>query len=539
MSPAVRPDRSAPQWGRFEQAFNSSYRYENPLQDVDLAVTFVAPTGEEMTVDGFWDGGNIWRVRLMPDAPGFWRYRTACSDANNRGLHNLEGSFWCGGPDPATPFGRHGSLRLAPNRRHFAHADGTPFFWLGDTCWSGPMQSAPEEWQDYLRVRACQRFNVIQFMAMPSIAAPYGDRFGAMGFSGADRVAINAEFFQRMDGKIDAINRAGMLAVPALLWAAEWSTPEVNRTNPGAWLAEEQCVRLARYIVARWGAHHVVWILPGDAHYGGEAAARWQRIGRAVFDGARHAPVTLHPGGRHWYGEDFRHEEWLELIGYQSCHFGSDEWLDWHVHGEPATDWRAEPVRPIINLEPCYEYHIDQSDLTCRFTPFDVRRAVYWSLLVSPTAGVTYGGHGVWGWDDGVRPPINHPNTGTPLPWRAALQMLGAWQMAHVAALFESIEWWRLRPAPQLVREQPGSERVGRTVVAAATEAGDLALVYAPDAERVVLAADMLQSGLATSWFDPRTGACLAAHGENGVFITPVAGEDFVLVLVLAAAGAP
>jgi hypothetical protein len=422
-------------------------------------------------------------------------------------------------------------LRLAANRRHFVHADGAPFFWLADTCWSGPMQSTMEEWEDYLRVRAGQRFNTVQFVAMRFISAPYGDRDGEMGFSGADRVAINAGFFQRMDRKIDAINRAGLLAVPALLWAAEWSTPAVNRANPGSWLAEDQCVRLARYIVARWGSHHVVWILPGDAHYGGEAAPRWQRIGRAVFGGRRHAPVTLHPAGRHWYGADFRHEDWLELIGYQSCHFGSDDWLQWHVHGEPATDWRAEPARPIINIEPCYEYHVDQSDLTRRFTAFDVRRAVYWSLLVSPTAGVTYGGHGVWGWDDGVRPPINHPNTGIPLPWREALQMPAAWQMAHVAALFESIEWWRLLPAPEMVLEQPGRQQVGRTIVAARTEAGDLAVVYAPDTATITLAADALQPGRSATWFNPRTGARCAARAENGVFPAPVASEDWVLLL--------
>lgn len=530
MSVAPRPDRTAPQWGRFEQAFTSSYRYENALQDVDLAVIFYSPSGQQIAVDGFWDGGNTWRVRLMPDEQGHWRYMTSCSDASNLGLHGLEGSFWCGAPDLATPFGRHGRLRLSANRRYFVHADGVPFFWLADTCWAGPMMSSTEEWEDYLRVRAAQRFNAVQLMAMRSIAAPYGDRNGAMGFSGTQRVAVNAGFFQRMDAKIDAINRVGMLAVPALLWAAEWSTPEVNATNPGSWLPEDQAVRLARYIVARWGAHHVVWILPGDDHYTGARAPRWQRIGRGVFDNPRHAPVTLHPGGRHWYAADFRHEAWLDLIGYQSCHFGADDWLDWHVNGDPAADWQSTPARPIINIEPCYEQHVDQSDLTRRFTPFDVRRAVYWSLLVSPTAGVTYGGHGVWGWDDGVRPPIHHPKTGVPLPWRQALEMPGAYQMAHVAELFGAIEWWRLLPAPELLVEQPGTEQVGQTVVAACTEEGDLAVVYTPGTPALAVNRARIQPGVATWWFNPRTGERTLAHAVEDRYPVPQAGEDFVLV---------
>ena len=39
--------------------------------------------------------------------------------------------------------------------------------------------------------------------------------------------------------------------------------------------------------------------------------------------------------------------------------------------------------------------------------------------------GVSYGGHGVWGWDDGSAPPVAHPNPGVPLPWREALRMPG------------------------------------------------------------------------------------------------------------------
>jgi hypothetical protein len=38
---------------------------------------------------------------------------------------------------PANPFYTHGPIRVAASHRHFEHADGTPFFWLGDTWWMG------------------------------------------------------------------------------------------------------------------------------------------------------------------------------------------------------------------------------------------------------------------------------------------------------------------------------------------------------------------------------------------------------------------
>jgi hypothetical protein len=137
----------------------------------------------------------------------------------------------------------------------------------------------------------------------------------------------------------------------------------------------------------------------------------------------------------------------------------------------------------------------------------------------------------VWGWDDGVRPPIHHPRTGVSLPWRQALEMPGAYQMAHVAELFEGIEWWRLLPAPELVLDQPGAEDPGRTIVAARTVEGDLAVVYVPDAAQVRLDVDALRPGLAATWFNPRTGSRSPALRVEEEFALPVAGEDSVLVL--------
>ena len=190
-------------------------------------------------------------------------------------------------------------------------------------------------------------------------------------------------------------------------------------------------------MVARWDAYPVAWFLPGDAPYTGDKAARWQRIGRAVFGDVDHAPVTLHPNGMSWFAPDFDAEDWLDYIGYQSGHGDDDATVRWLTEGPPASGWQALRPRPIVNLEPPYEDHIGYQSQR-RFTADDVRRRLAWSLLVSPTAGVTYGGHGVWGWDDGTTVPENHPTTGVAKPWREALHLDGAEQMRHLAALFGS-----------------------------------------------------------------------------------------------------
>jgi hypothetical protein len=400
-------------------------------------------------------------------------------------------------------------VRVAPGRTFLEHADGTPFFWLADTGWNAALHSTPGEWRQYIKERVRQRFTAVQWVATQWRASPQGDRLNEPAFTGRDAIAVNPSFFQRLDAKVDALNQAGLLSVPVMLWAiGSGTTPAVN---PGFSLPEDQAIRLAQYQVARWQGNDVVWFLPGDGDYRGERAEKWKRIGRAVFGEGRHAPVTLHPGGMHWVLGEFQNEPWVDIHGYQSGHGDDEKTLRWMTEGPPATDWKVAPVRPFINLEPPYEGHLAYQSRQL-ISPHTVRRAVYWSLLNAPTAGVSYGGHGVWGWDDGTRTPTDHPNTGIPQPWQKAMLMPGAEQMRHVADFFTSIDFWRLRPAPQALAEQPGTVAASRFVAAAASETGDTLVVYTPEVRTIALNAQAVPQGPAV-WLNPRTGARASAAG--------------------------
>ena len=524
-------EASVPRWTAFEATFQSTVTYPNPLQQARLQVVFTPPQGDPIKVDGFWDGGQTWRVRFAPGQSGAWSFTTACSDAANAGLHRQAGRFNCTEPSGTTRFQQHGPVRVSEDGFSLQHADGTPFFYLADTAWNGPLLSTDDDWAFYLKERARQKFSAVHWVATPWRAAPDGDLDKQLAYTGKEKIEINPKFFQRLDAKAAAVNQAGLLNVPVLLWAiGHGQNPAVN---PGWSLPEDQAILLARYMVARWQADAVLWILPGDGHYFGAEGDKWKRIGRAVFGDIAHAPVSLHPQGRHWNWFEFQGEQWLNVIGYQSGHGDADEDLRWLMDGPLTKDWKNAPHRPFINLEPPYEHHLaykSRQPITADFT----RRALYWSLLNAPTAGVSYGGHGVWGWDDGTKPPTDHPGAGTPLPWKKALIMPAAEQMTNLYTFFTSIDFPHLRPMPEAIVNNPGTQNPRKFIAAARTEKKDLTLVYVPEDRTVEVLLDALPPSPEVRWWNPRTGEKSAAVAvvtdRTCQFPTPAEG-DWILIM--------
>jgi hypothetical protein len=434
------------QWARWETAFNAATSASG--QTTKLLVELTAPSGKRHVIDAFWDGDRVWRARFMPDEVGKWQFSTR-AEPQVAGLHAQSGTFACVPAKGATRFDRHGAVRVSDDGRHFTHADGTPFFWLADTVWNGALLSSEDDWTKFLNDRRQKRFTAIQFVSTQWRTA-YTDIEGMAAYTGYDSITINPAFFQRIEKRLRAVNAADMMAVPVLLW-----TLGSKEHNPGQ-LPEAQAVRLARYMVARFQGDHVIYFLPGDGNYSGANAERWRRIGRAVFDREGHAPATLHPQGMQWPFDAFATERWVSFFGYQSGHGDDANTLRWIHSGPPSEKWKLEPAKPVINLEPPYEDHVAYQSRQ-RHTDYTVRRASYWSVLNAPTAGVTYGAHGVWSWETEPREPQEHGGTGVAQPWHAAMNLPGSEQMKHMAALFESIDWWRLRPDQSVVRQKEAS----------------------------------------------------------------------------------
>ncbi|MBI4605355.1 MAG: DUF4038 domain-containing protein [Planctomycetes bacterium] len=512
-----------PLWGRWELALEAAGDVSSETQ---VTVKLTSYSGRALEADGFWDGGRAWKVRFRPDEEGEWRYETRSSPAA-KGLDGVAGAFRAArASSPASPFLRHGAIRVAKSGTHLEHSDGTPFLWIGDTVWNGPLLSAKADWETYLEDRASKAFTGVQFNVLAPWRTAAADGDGQVAFTGREKVAIHPRFFQRLDERMEAIERRGLLAAPALVWS-------LTAKDPGSYLPEEDAVRLARYQVARYGAHHVLWILAGDNPYDGPRAERWKRIGRACFADRPHAPVTTHPTGMNWPWEAWRGEAWLDVLGYQSGHGDGAKTLEWIHSGPPARSWANPPVKPAINLEPPYEAHVAYQSRKPHGA-HSVRRAIYWSLLATPVAGFTYGGHGLWSWQtqEGAEPE-DHKGTGVAPTWRQALDHPGSTHVKHAAGLLRSIEWWRLRPAQEVLAAQPGKDDTARFVGAARSAARDLALLYLPAGGEVALQPGALAAGLVAEWFDPREGrfSPAKAEGDKGGRYEAPGAEDWVLVL--------
>ena len=145
---------SVEKWGLFEIAVEGRDD-GNPFMDYPVRATFTG-ANEQLTVDGFYDGDGVYRVRFMPSFEGEYAYRIT-SDA----FEAVEGQFLAvaAGPD------NHGPVRVA-NTYHFAYEDGTPYYPVGTTCYVWELQDEAVQRRTMEELKKGY-FNKIRFCIFP------------------------------------------------------------------------------------------------------------------------------------------------------------------------------------------------------------------------------------------------------------------------------------------------------------------------------------------------------------------------------------
>ena len=349
------------QWGFFEAELEGPVE-GNPYLDVELSARFVC--GERtVAAEGFYDGGGVYRIRLMPEVQGDWRFTTS---SNAPQLNGCTGSFTCVAPSA----GNHGPVRIA-NDRHFAYADGTPHISVGTTCYAWIHQTEELQEQTLATLRKAP-FNKMRMCVFPKHMVYNANEtphhpFDADAEGKRDFSRPNPAAFRHLERRILDLQRLGIEADiiifhPYDRWGYSTMSPDENR-------------RYLRHLVARLSAfRNVWWSLANEYDFMLKTIPMelWDELFQIV---ERHDPAH-HLRSIHQAELDYDYTKpWVTHASIQK----------WDIH--QTKTWLQQYQRPVINDEPEYE-----GDIPYHWGNISARELVhrFWFIF----ANGAYAGHG-------------------------------------------------------------------------------------------------------------------------------------------------
>ncbi len=531
-------------WDVHEFSAKGRAHVANPFRDAALVGEFITPSGKTNVIDGFHDGGDTWRLRFAPGEEGEWSYLL-----RGEGVEILQrGKLRC-----IAPRG-HGPIRVHPENPYaFAHADGTPFFPMGDTCYGlfDDSPITPELRAEYLKTRRTQRFNFVRMtIGHSETRALTNSAYWAWGGTAQkpDLDRLNPEFFRGFDTLMHQLRDSGMNVELILL-----NFYRLPFTNTNAWTPARERLWL-HYVVSRYAAFDNVFLwtianeyethpdgryrldFPGDVSWA-SATARFIKAN----DPYKH-PVTVHPvvsASRRgesprapldppWrIGEFFGENDAMDVLSQQTGGSGDGVFWDENLQcwiGDSSTivasltaDRRFR--KPVLNTENGYEYLSGHATEKKQVHHTDKVRRSAWRIVC---AGGYFaaGFHGTIGHSD-VWNRIDAPNH-----YSFTVKDEGA--AAQLGAIHEFFA------ALPFSRMQPFSGVTGDAVALA--QPGNVYVVYLPHGGAITLDLSNAQgASFISRWFDPRAGRFSRLERQNAAasqrnFIAPDT-NDWALLL--------
>ncbi len=545
-------------WEMQELTFTASNSYKNPYLEVKVWVELSGP-GFNKRVYGFWDGGNIFKVRVVADKPGAWSWKSG-SNTNDPGISGKSGTFnaieWTDQEKEENPL-RRGFIRASASKHALIHADSTPYFAIGDT-WYG-MSASRYKWydddkerpigpdagfKDYVRLRKSQGFNWINVIAafpnwktddkpwqlrmedsarttvrsawmnFDNGSAKNMDNEGGRPFAFPGKVPgyedyfpdmdkINPDYFKYLDRKIAYLNANGFVPFletsrrdASLLWSKYYEWP-------GSF------TRFVQYIYSRYQAYNtilspvhldIIDLTISPAEYTAALRDMEKEYGPLPFNNLLSAnanPSTL---------ENWGDSSWITLhqIGNKREHV-----YYWYL----TEIFQHKRTAPALNGEPYYAGYSDPRGVGAvnytrgakGGTDKDnaiVRSGSYGCFLSGGYAGHVYGAEGIWGGDVEDKAPTKMWDAFT---WRSAAEM----QYLRKFAFSIGKRYQDLEPQTDLVIPNKSYDLLSYEGWAYCSRTPDRKafLIYfergCPIAE---LRGAALSSVYSAQWYNPRTG---------------------------------
>src|SRR6266850_4864421 len=431
--------------------------YADPFNDVTLDAVFIDPQGRELRVPAFWAGGNLWKIRYASPVIGSHRFRTACSETGDRGLHGVSGKVLIARYKGQNPLFVHGPLEVSSNHRFLQHADSTPFFWLGDTWWMGLCYRLhwPDEFKTLVADRKQKGFNVIQIVAGLYPDMHTFDPRGAneTGYPwNTNYTSIRPEYFNAADDRLGYLVEQGFTPCIFGAWGHYVSAMGIENMNKH-W----------RYLIARYGAWPVVWCAAGEANlpwyqvkdfpYDDRKQARdWSEVMRYIrASDPFHRVLTVHPTGIHRFSSRNVTDDpgLLDIDMLQTPHGQRDAVPE--TIKNVRQSYADNPVLPVINAEASYEMLVTPKDtIGTEWT-----RRMFWLCMMNGASGHTYGANGIWQCNRKGQPHGPSPAAGSPamgygeIPWDEAMTLPGSQQVGLGKKFLEQFAWQNFQPHPE------------------------------------------------------------------------------------------
>ncbi|MBR3955845.1 MAG: DUF4038 domain-containing protein [Clostridia bacterium] len=458
---------AAQTWVMQEFVFESEKTYADPFNDVNMDVNLYG-NGRMYTLPAFWDGGNVWKVRLVCPSAGTWYFETACTDTQNTALHNRTGKIECTEYDGEYDIYKHGFVTTQAGEKYFTYDDGTPFFWLGDTHWSLGGESA-DMVTSICTQRVSQGFTVIQ-------SEPIDEKFDFSNGITED----DMEGLHRYDEKFGIIAQHGLTHANAQFFFPYSMKVLINNfggvTEHGDMsdTVKAYLEKISRYWVARYGAYPVVWTLgqevDNDFYWNDTTHPDWNYANNpyklvaeyiAKYDTYDH-PLTAHQentGATACYGNGKQTTDTGKVFLKNtdpSCFRDVEEHdfyaAQWNPSKTNQNDfdvekdyWYNSQGKPAINYEGQYCY---------LWTKNFGARMQGWLAFLNGMYGYGWGGHDTWSYlnvfdeendsSDGVDTITSEEKINA--TWEDSLEYESSYQVGYMRNFLATTQWQNLIP---------------------------------------------------------------------------------------------
>ncbi len=384
-------------WDVFEVAINGP-KDGNPFTQQSIRGTFQGKN-ETVTVDGFYDGDGVYKVRFMPSFEGEYTYKT---DGSFPGAET-SGAFTV---TPASE-GNHGPVRVAYTY-HFAYEDGTPYYSVGTTCYVWPHQTE-EVRQKTLEELSKGYFNKMRFCVFPKhyihnfkdpVTFPYeGTPVDSSGlteenftydsdFSGNnwDFTRFNPEHFRRVEQAILELRDRGIEADLIVMHPYDrWGFSDMGRQADDLYW---------KYCIARFSAYRNLWWSLANEYdlMKAKTLADWEHYADLLCQLDPYNHLRSVHNCEPFY--DFT-RPWITHCSMQR--------QDLYRHVEYTDDYRIRYGKPVVWDEIAYEGNIDMGwgnisgqELTRRFWESAMRGgyAGHGETYVDPENDILWWSHG-------------------------------------------------------------------------------------------------------------------------------------------------